>query len=356
MTDRRQFLSMGALAAFSSVAPAQTAPLPAAAAVARKVWPAGVAKVEIPASDGVMQPAMWFAPTTSGPKPLLVGLHTWSSNYASAGGDAVYAEWCIAQGWAFVHPHFRGPNNTPQAMGSERAVADVVEAVAWARKQTAVDPERIYLIGVSGGGHMALQMAGQHPELWAAVSAWCGISDIAQWHTDHLKNGLPDTYGKHIEAALGGSPTSSEALKAEAWKRSPLSSLATAKGLPLDINHGIHDGRAGSVPFSHSLKAFNAVVGAGSTALAPAKIEEYYHAQKLPAGWTAPAADAVYGAWEPRFRQTAGNTRVTVFEGGHEIVHQAALNWLSAQRKGKPAVWGLKDFIKLEVGGGESGK
>jgi poly(3-hydroxybutyrate) depolymerase len=108
-----------------------------------------------------MQKAMWFTPASSEKKPLLVGLHTWSSNFASAGGDAVYAEWAIAQGWAFVHPDFRGPNWTPQALGSDRAVQDVVEAVEWAKKQTSVDETRIYLIGVSGGGHMAMLMAGQ---------------------------------------------------------------------------------------------------------------------------------------------------------------------------------------------------
>ena len=68
-------------------------------------WPAKVTKVEIPASDGVMQPAMWFSPAAAEKKPLLVGLHTWSSQYSSAGGDAVYADCCIGQGWAFVHSH-----------------------------------------------------------------------------------------------------------------------------------------------------------------------------------------------------------------------------------------------------------
>jgi hypothetical protein len=46
---------------------------------------------------------------------------------------------------------------------------------------------------------------------------------------------------------------------------------------------------------------------------------------------------------------------VTIFEGGHEIVHQAALNWLAMQRKGQPAVWDLKKFLPLEADG-TSGK
>lgn len=356
---RRRFVQQvlgGALAAGSSgQLTGQTAP-DKTVSLARKMWPGQVRKVEIPCTDGAMQPAMWYAPERGPSQPLLVGLHTWSSHYASAGGDAIYAEWCLSQGWAFIHPHFRGPNHSPDAMGSDRAVADVVEAVTWAREQTQVDPERIYLVGVSGGGHMALQMAGRHPEIWAAVSAWCGISDIAQWHAEHLKNGMPDRYAQNIEASLGGSPASDENKRREAWKRSPLSSLAAAKDLPLDISHGIHDGRTGSVPFTHSLKAFNAVVGAGGDALEEAKITEYYETQKLPSGWVSAGADPTYGTWTPSFRRVSGKTRVTIFEGGHEIVHQAALNWLAAQRKGMPPVWDLKDFVKMEVGGGESGK
>jgi acetyl esterase/lipase len=260
--------------------------------------------------------------------------------------------WCISRGWAFVHPHFRGPNSTAEALGSDRAVEDVVEAVAWAREQTAVDPERIYLVGVSGGGHMALQMAGRHPEIWAGVSAWCGISDVAQWHAEHVKNGKPDRYAQNIESALGRAPAKDDA---EAWKRSPLSSLKSAVAVPLDISHGIHDGRKGSVPFTHSLLAYNAVVPERER-LQVEGIRSYYETIKLPKSWPAAEADASYGEWMPLFRKFHGNTRVTIFQGGHQIVHQAALNWLAKQRKGRPAVWAATDIIKLHVGDGESGK
>lgn len=326
----------------------------APASVSQGAWPGNVEKVQIPCSDGATQPAMWYTPADETPKPLLVGLHTWSTNWMSADKDAAYADWCIKQGWAFIHPDFRGPNKTPLSMGSDRAVQDIVEAVAWAQKKSNIDPSRIYLIGVSGGGHMALQMAGRHPELWAGVSAWCGISDIAQWHSEHVIQGKADKYAQDIEAALGGSPASNPAFKNEAWKRSPLSSLASAK-IPLDINHGVHDGRKGSVPFSHSLRAFNAAVPAGA-ALDPKIISEYYETQVRPSGWGEPAPDPVYGKWKPVFRATEGNTRVTLFEGGHEIVYQAALNWLALQRKDKPANWDVSKFIPLETAGGDSGK
>ena len=311
-------------------------------------------KVSIPCSDGQSQNAMWYAPPGDGNKPLLVGLHTWSSNFASLAGDGLYADWCIKQGWAFIHPDFRGPNRTPSAMGSDRAVQDIVEAVAWAQKTTRVDATRIYLVGVSGGGHMALLMAGRHPELWAAVSAWCGISDIAQWHADHTKGGVPDKYAGDIESALGGSPGNDPAINEEALKRSPVRYLASAK-LPLDINHGINDGRQGSVPFIHGLRAFNAVVPEAAR-LDAKEMAKYYATQTRPPGWPEPAADPVYAAWKPLFRKTDGNVRVTIFDGKHEIVHQAVLNWLALQRKGAPAVWDVKDFVRMETAGSDAGK
>ncbi|MEZ5385725.1 MAG: prolyl oligopeptidase family serine peptidase [Prosthecobacter sp.] len=315
-------------------------------------WPAGVAKVVIPCSDGAAQQAMWYAPSSPEKKPLLVGLHTWSSTYASAGGDAEYARWCIEQGWAFVHPDFRGPNWTPEALGSDRAVQDIVEAVAWARQQTEVDESRIYLIGVSGGGHMAMLMAGRHPEIWAGVSAWCGIFDIAQWHAEHQKNGASDKYAQNIEAALGHVPALEDA---EARKRSPAAWLAAASVVPLDIAHGIHDGRSGSVPFRHALYAFNAVV-APAERLGEEEIQAFYQTRKLPASWSPSQADESLGSHVPHFRKVSGSTRVTIFEGGHEIVHQAALNWLALQKKGQPVIWDVKKSIPFDSAASASGK
>ena len=317
-------------------------------------WPAEVREVAIPCSDGKEQPSLWFCPPGHAPKPLLVGLHTWSSNFKGTSGEELYAKWCIKQGWAFLHPDFRGPNTTAEAMGSGRAVRDLVEAVVWAQNETPIDSARIYLVGVSGGGHMALLMAGRHPEIWAGVSAWCGISDIAQWHADHTKNGIPDGYAKNIEAALGGSPECDPACRKAAWERSPLASLAAAK-MPLDINSGFSDGRKGSVPFLHGLRAFNSVA-AEADQLDEAEMTQYYLSQKLPDGWSEASPDPVYARWKPLFRRTSGNARITIFDGGHEIVHQAALNWLALQRKGFPAQWEVKSFQEMEIPGSESGK
>lgn len=49
--------------------------------------------------------------------------------------------------------------------------------------------------------------------------------------------------------------------------------------------------------------------------------------------------DEHYGACRPVFRKISGNTRVTIFHGGHGIVHSAAMSLLAGQQKGSGAKW-----------------
>ena len=155
--------------------------------------------------DGTLQPCFVQAPAEGLKKvPLLVGLHSWSTSYTSAHPRDFMAGECAARGWAFVYPHFRGPNRNPDACGSEKAVGDVLDAVAWARKEFDVDADRIYIAGGSGGGHMTLMAIARAPGLFAAAAAFCPISDLARWHADGLR--LKTEYPKMLELSCLGTP------------------------------------------------------------------------------------------------------------------------------------------------------
>ena len=81
-----------------------------------------------------MQPALVYTSKSKERKPLLVALHTWSGNYKQAGSELNYAHWCVENDWNMIHPHFRGPNNKPQALGSDLVVADISSAVTYMLK------------------------------------------------------------------------------------------------------------------------------------------------------------------------------------------------------------------------------
>jgi len=321
---------------------------------APKGWPDQVKTVMYPAGvDDSLQPMLIRVAKSKAKRPLLVGLHTWSGNYAQGGGETVYARWCIQHDWYFIHPDFRGPNWTPDACGSEKVVRDIVDAVNFMKKHYAVDPDRIYLVGVSGGGCCALLMAGRAPEIWAGVSAWAPISDLQAWWKQK-RFGNDSMYADHIEKAVGGRPDQAREAAEECARRSALTYLNRASAVNLDINAGIFDGHnGGSVPFTHSLYAYNRVVPEEDR-LPESFIETFYRKQSLPETVAEAQPDPLYGSKKVIYRKVSGNTRVSIFQGGHEIVHRAALNWLAAQRKGKAANWNLTGHDQLYTRQNES--
>ena len=275
-------------------------------------------------ADGSEQPALFYAPDTPTAVPLLVALHTWSTTYQQP-DCADCAQWCKEHGWAFIHPEFRGPNLRPEATGSEAAVADIVDAVAYARQAACIDASAVFLLGASGGGHAALLMAGRHPELWTAVSAWVPVSDLAAWHAECQNAGRH--YDRDIVASCGGAPGQSPAIDEEYHRRSPLTYLPNAGAVPLHINAGIRDGHDGSVPISHSLRAFNAVA-APADRIAASDIRFMTDHAAVPPHLQAPIEDSTYGDRRPLFRRSSGQVTVTIFDGGHERVDTAAMTWL----------------------------
>ncbi|MBX7256639.1 MAG: prolyl oligopeptidase family serine peptidase [Candidatus Hydrogenedentes bacterium] len=292
--------------------------------------------VQIPSTlDGTDQPARLYVPSLScGSRPLVVLLHSWSADYLQDDPAlAVLAE-CVRRGWVFVQPNFRGPNRNPQACASPQAIQDVLDAVEYVCGKTNVDRARIYAVGSSGGGHMSLVMAARAPNLWAGVSAWVPITDLAAWHDESSRRG--SRYAANMKAVCGGVPGASPEVDREYRERSSLWFLENAKGLPIDIGVGIHDGHTGSVPVHHSLWAFNALAEANGTPekrLTDEQIATFTERQTVPKELRGERRNEPFRDHTMLFQRTAGPARVTVFEGGHTIDVPAAMRWLSRQRR-----------------------
>src|SRR5882724_8315779 len=77
--------------------------------------------------DASQQPALFYAPPGQQRTPLLVFLHSWSTDYKTAGGWDEVLDESRRRGWVVIVPNFRGMNDHPEACGSDLAVQDVID-------------------------------------------------------------------------------------------------------------------------------------------------------------------------------------------------------------------------------------
>jgi len=312
-------------------APAQ--PAPTDARNAKSV--VALTEIQVVSSlDQSKQPSLLWIPegAKSRPTPLLVYLHSWSANYKQE--SKAWEREALKRGWIFLKPNFRGPNKRPEACGSPLARQDILDAMDHVLKNYQVDPERIYLTGASGGGHMTLLMAGWHAERFSAVSGWVGITDLAEWYRFHSRTGKPKSYALDIAAACGGQPGKSPAIDAQYKARSPIFHLEKAGDLPVDIAAGVTDGKSGSVPIHHSLRGFNVLATLHKASpVSEAEMDQLWKNGKL----TSPQqGDELYDKSYDRrifLRRQAGLSRVTIFDGGHEGLATGACDFLAGQRR-----------------------
>jgi predicted esterase len=111
-------------------------------------------------------------PTKSGAElPLILFI---SAGDQPAGWGQLQAV-CEQQGFAFASPYGAG-NNTPMPQ-RVRIVLDVLDDI---RQRHAIDPDRTYLAGFSGGGRTACGIAFALPELFGGVIPVCAGGDLRE--------------------------------------------------------------------------------------------------------------------------------------------------------------------------------
>lgn len=275
-------------------------------------WPEGFAVVEIKSSlDRTSQKAMFHRAMDGTRRPLLVSLHVWSGDYAS--GDALAA---LAQkeDWNYVHPDFRGANRGTDTCLSDKVIADIDDAIAYGLRAGNADPDRILVVGFSGGAYAALGMYARTRHRVRAFLAWAPISDLSAWHQESTVRGDFDL-ARQIRQCTG----SAEQLDTEAARRrSPLYwSLPETPSARIEIFAGINDGYTGIVPISHSIRFFNRLVdayGPREELVTPDEISA------LMSRGLSHRSDMVQIAGRTvLFQRNAPFGSFTVFEGGHEM-------------------------------------
>ena len=286
-----------------------------------------IADVRIPSSvDGHLQPALWLAPSAPGPRPLLVALHSWSVAYDQV-ASRPYGVWAEQNGWAMIHPDFRGVSNNAAATGSDLAVRDVVDAVDWAMANADIDPNNVYVIGFSGGGMMSLNVAGAHPDRFAGAVSWVPIYDLVEWY----RFSANQRYATQIAASCGGNPLVDDRARSECLSRSPRARLDGARqaGVPVYIGHGLSDR---IVLPEHAVWAFNHLAQPGdrigpdeSAAIARNTLPGHLAGRLQEPTFFRPGDPA------PLFSRRSGNATLVLFHGGHSAVFNPGLEWMVHQ-------------------------
>ena len=189
--------------------------------------------------DSSLQPSLFYK-ANGEKRPLLVGLHTWSFDRFNQIDNLL--PFAKENDFNLLLPEFRGPNtpsnpNPHDACGSFLAKQDIKDAIDFVIANGDVDDKNVFLVGASGGGHMALLMAGFIPEYFRAIAAFVPITDLDKWSKEN------QSYGNHIEYCAGFDI-------GERNKRSPIFYLDTVAKSNLKIFHGKYDG---CVPVSQSV-------------------------------------------------------------------------------------------------------
>ena len=281
-------------------------------------------------ADGSEQPALFYDSGSDRDKPLLVVLHSWTADYRKQ-FSIPYGVWAVNNDWVMIHPEYRGRFNRPEATLSELAVQDVVDAYWWATEHAHIDEDRIYLTGFSGGAMAALTMVGRYPELWTAAAAWVPVYDLVDWYAT-IKEHTDLHYARNIVASCGGKPVAGTEAEEECRRRSPSSYLENARhaGVEVLIATGVDDW---FVPPRHALRAYN-VLAEPEDRLTEAQIEAISADATIPDDFSGEFSNPLIedAGKELLLAKESDDVVLWIFDGSHDVIYNAGLEWLSRQR------------------------
>jgi len=279
--------------------------------------------VLISALDGAEQPVIVRKATTNSERPLVVGLHTWSTGYSSV--EPGLLELIEEKDWNFIHPHFRGANDHPKACCNEYVIDDIDASIQWALDSLNVSADSIFVLGASGGGYATLCMFLRSKQRINSFASYVPISDLVSWYDHCDSSGL--VYADEIHACTGSSSLF-DIEKAKA--RSPLHWIPDSLTIfsKLTIYTGINDGHRGPVPIDQSIDFYNELIaslGATDSFRFVSSEEKQRLMKRIPLEsipiWSV-------GDHQVIFEKRYEGIRIIIFDGGHEMIMPGLLDRL----------------------------
>jgi pimeloyl-ACP methyl ester carboxylesterase len=277
--------------------------------------------------DSNVQKAYFYQARSKKPRPLVVSLHTWSGDYAQR--DDEIANLCRTHDLNYIHPDFRGANNTANACCSELALSDIDDAIGYAISNAKVDREDIYVVGVSGGGYATLSFFMRSKHRIRSFSAWASISDLVAWYQESRdrKRKYADDILKCTMSEDGQLNIAKAKAKSPLYWKTPVEKVSSAK---LFIHAGIHDGYKGSVPISHSIDFYNKILsdcGATDSSNFVTTSERSSLLKQIPPA----GVIGDIGGRKLYLEKHYKNVTLMIFEGGHEMLFDTALKELTGE-------------------------
>jgi len=274
-------------------------------------------------ADGEMQKAYFYSSTAKDPQPLIVSLHSWSWDYRQEDSLSIL---CKEKNINYIHPDFRGANNTKNACCSDLVIADIDAAIDYAITHSNVDTSKIYVTGRSGGGYATLASFMKAKHKIKKFAAWVPLADLARWYeqTKARKSKYP------AEILLCTGSLNGELNKEVAIERSPMYWRTPVEKLDysmLDLYVGIYDGLESNspIPITQSINFYNKLLQDMAVTDSSAFISD---AEKLklleyekPLGEFGKIADR-----EVCFVKRYKNIGITFFTGGHEMLQHFAFD------------------------------
>ncbi|MBE7437983.1 MAG: alpha/beta fold hydrolase [Spirochaetales bacterium] len=280
-------------------------------------------EIALPSSfDGKLQRMLFYNPGGNKPRPLLIGLHSWSSTYKQS-FSIPYAQWAQDNDWILVLPDYRGRFQSPYAL-SDAAEKDVIDAMSYAYANARVDKKKVYLTGYSGGATMGLLLAARHPDLLSAIAVWSPIYDLTEWYNSVRRRDWH--YPDNVERICGGNPLRSTRAHESCTERSPANYLdrRKLKDLHIFLATGLDDN---FVPPIHSIWSYNRLVSAEhAISENPAQL----------IGDIQPSGELeLFGAAGADILLSRDRERkaLRIYRGRHDVIYNAALQWLSGKTR-----------------------
>lgn len=295
----------------------------------KKKWNRDFEIVEISSPlDKKIQKAYFFKAKSDILKPLVVSLHTWSADFSQS--DPL-AELCRSKNINYIHPDFRGPNNTRDACCSELAINDIDESITYAIENANIDTSRIYLIGASGGGYATICSFMKSIHKIRKFSAWVPLTDlIAGYHESKIRqNKYADDILDCTESINGKLNIINARIKSPIYWNTPIEKLQYSA---VNIFAGVNDGIQGSVPITHSINYYNKLL----RDLSVSDPSKYVSNEEKLLLLETRKPIGNFGKISNRdicLLKEFGNIRLIIFDGGHEMLVEYAFNELIEEKQ-----------------------